>query len=459
MLKQVNHIPGAKRQLGFTLAELVAVTAIAGMTAVSLGWIAQRARAEQTSTGAAMHMKAVGIAVDNFTAKYAYELRLGSAVAGVANPYAPTIQELGNLGMLPVGFTATRLPGGNMTTLIERVPAGCSGETCDLTWTTYPVQPFLQVNGQPDEATAGAVVRAIGTFAGYSPVSNPAVFRGYNDSWNPGVGVPNPTGQAAVVAMKGGYGSSVMAKFLRIDGGNQMTGNLRVGGHDIVDANDAAFSGNVDVTGAQINRSTLRVMGAQTNDSTLAVASSATIGGAASVGGTLGVGGQATMYSNMRVVGNQTNDRSLTVGEYMQSASAGPAQYATLDTSCAGFAQGSFKNDAAGKLLSCQAGLWKVAGGSSGGKLSGTITSNGSYANQYLYTFVTGSPGTQYQVYTYDPWYGVSPLIGARTIPGAGYETVMVSNATCFPKTVMFRDVASGEWFGSGELPAQQSCG
>ncbi|MFC3110181.1 prepilin-type N-terminal cleavage/methylation domain-containing protein [Undibacterium arcticum] len=233
-----------RSQSGYTLVELIAVAAIVA-TVASAGYAIKYATSNYKSLdAAAVAIGQYGNAVDNFETKFATELLDGTAIAGVTDPYHPTVKELVSLGMLPPGFNQSRLPGGDMLTTIQKVPAGCAPGSCDLYWMTVASKPFMQAtSNNVDEAGAGRVVKAIGAQAGYSPRENPGVFKGYNDSW--GAGIANPVGQAGVVAMRGGYGASVLAKFLRTDGGNQMSADFKGGGHNLTGVSNMTATGTV----------------------------------------------------------------------------------------------------------------------------------------------------------------------------------------------------------------------
>ena len=318
MSNQVNKF-GFRKQLGVTLTEFVGVAALAALTFTGTLYINSEMRGYKKVDAAAVAISKHAVAVENFTSKYMYELREGGmAIPGVADPCHPTVSELVAIGMYGTGFNPIDLPGGMMETVIEKVPAGCVTEQCNVAWTTYAPKPFVRANGEPDESAAGRAVHAIGPFAGYSPMSNPGFFKGYNDSW--GSSVVNPTGQPAIVAVRGGYGTSMMAKFLRIDGGNEMAADFRGGGHNIVDVKDATFDGNAVVHGkAQI-------------------------------------------------------DNQLTVNKFVQP-SADPSQLAVAGTPCAD-GNGAMRSDVNGNILSCQNGVWKSGS-------NGQYTYVGSFLQNY----------------------------------------------------------------------------
>lgn len=239
--------PSRQPQTGVTLIELIGVTAITALAISGTLYIRAQSQFDRNLDAAGHAIRNVGIAVENYTAKYAYEIREGSLpVPGVADPARPTLLELVNIGMLPSGFDPTHIPGGQMSTIIERVPAGCVVEKCDLDWLTHTTIPITRPGlSAADEAGAGRIVKLVGAMSGYSPAGNPSVFQGYNGSWS--TPVMNPTGQAGIVAIRGGYGSSVMSKFLRVDGGNEMSGDIKAGGHNIVNVNHGEFAGDVKV--------------------------------------------------------------------------------------------------------------------------------------------------------------------------------------------------------------------
>lgn len=294
---------GRKREKGMTMVELIAVAAIAAMAFTGSLYIRSQQQVDVVRDASGHAMRNIGIAVENYVAKFAYEIREGTLpVAGVADPARPTVQELVNIGFLPTGFDPSVIPGGQMLTFIERIPAGCMVEDCDLGWMTHTVQPLTRPGtGAADEASAGRLVRMIGAMAGYSKVTTPDFFNGFNDSW--GAGIVNPTGQAGIIAIRGGYGSSMMAKFLRTDGGNQMAANIRAGGHSLVDVENATLTGD------------------------------------------LAVGGDTDLK------------RKLVVGTRIKP-SADPASGNAVSGAICNEASGSLRNDVNGNLLICRGGKW-----------------------------------------------------------------------------------------------------
>jgi prepilin-type N-terminal cleavage/methylation domain-containing protein len=310
-MSRLRGLPGRLSQQGFTLVELVITSAI--IAAALAGTLAVQYRRANYATldAAATAMNAVGNAIQNFESHYATQLVAGTAIPGVVDEYHPMVAELTALGYMPPGFDATKLPGGDMSTTISLIPAGCAAiniADCNLYWFTVASKPFLQSNGVADEAGAGRVVSEIGTQSGYSHIETPGFITGYNNGWGPSV--VNPTGLAGIVAVQGGYGASELAQYLRIDGGNAMTADFHGGSHDLTGVNNA------------------------------------------------------TVSQLLHVQGLQQNDQSLTVGSFVQPSS-NPAQLAAAGNACSD-GSGAIRADSSGNVLSCKGGIWQISGAPSG---------------------------------------------------------------------------------------------
>ena len=342
--------------------------------------------------------------VATFDTKNYGNLVAGTAIVGVANPYAPTIAELRNWG-LPSNFSAVNAYGGTPNgygVVISKLPAACTPPNCDLSALVYLTTPILNpMTGRMDGAALGRAVEALGADAGFSTQQNPGTITGVNGAWT----APNPLGNVAgILAMRSGYGSSGMAQFMRRDGTLPATGAQDMGGQDVNNVNKLssttlANSGNASVGGAlgvagqtttagisnngAIDTITANVSGALTagsatvngpatvNGSLAAgtltagnttINGNATVNGAASVTSTLGVGGAATLASSLSVAGTTvtnglTNNGKLTNTGDVQTGRLYLTTVVTAGTSCAGYS-GYQAATSTGQIASCVSGTW-----------------------------------------------------------------------------------------------------
>lgn len=150
--------------------------------------------------------KQIGTALDQLDAysrKYQTALTSGAAVAGVANPLAPTIAELKALGFAAASFDDSSQPGGNLLFEIRKEPTGCAAAKCVLHLTAV-TSGSVKASGKVDQQLAGLIAGYVPNGAGWT--------NAINDPLNlskKGITLPNPRGNLpAVVAAKAWLGNS-----------------------------------------------------------------------------------------------------------------------------------------------------------------------------------------------------------------------------------------------------------
>ncbi len=186
-----------------------------------------------------------------YLATYYSNLVNGTAIAGVANAYAPTMTELENINVVPSGYSTTSAYGTPYVISLAKTPAGCVAPRCDIAGLVYIAGAITDPStGRPMTLDDGAA--AIGGDGGYSDIITPSTITGVNAAWNQ----PNPLGSVSgVLAMRVGYGSSGWSAFVRRDGSLPMEGDLNFRGttgalHNIVNAATVSASAYVSANGA-----------------------------------------------------------------------------------------------------------------------------------------------------------------------------------------------------------------
>lgn len=234
------------------LLELAIVTIIStAMIATSLIYERDKVLDQQFSAQGDL-MNTLKGAVSTYIANNYQALVNGSPIAGVANPYAPTIAELQNAAVspLPSGFNATSMFGFPYVVSIARTPAGCVAPACDVTGIAYiNGAPINAANGKVAGARLGVALNQIGGDGAVSDSMAPNTLYGMGGQF----ALPNPAGNTpGILAVRTGFGSSAFAQFLRRDGSLPMTGNLKMGNQDITGAGGAFFAGGTNAKSVNV---------------------------------------------------------------------------------------------------------------------------------------------------------------------------------------------------------------
>lgn len=384
---------------GFTLIEVSIAIAVSMMLAAALLWPQVVRVRHQKAVAQGTQLATLSNIVATFMTRNYGNLVAGTAVAGVANPYAPTIAELQNWG-LPANFLASNQYGGGYAVQITKLPAGCTPPDCDLTSLVYLTTPITNpLTGRIDGSSLGEAVEAMGDIAakdaGWSTIATPSMITGQGGMWS----VSNPLNVPGILGMRAGYGSSGMAQFMRRDGTLPATGAQDMGGQDvnnvrtlnsatIANSGNASFGGTLAVAGqtttnginnnGAVNTTTANVTNALTAGSATVngpatvngqltagnttINGTATVNGPANVTGALGVGGAATLASTLTVSGNTVtnglnNNGKLTNTGDVETGRLYLTTVVTAGGSCAGYT-GYQAATSTGQIASCVNGVW-----------------------------------------------------------------------------------------------------
>jgi prepilin-type N-terminal cleavage/methylation domain-containing protein len=250
---------------GFTLIEMIIILAILGIAftiwEMQNSYDAKVKRGEQVATTVKPYYEAIHA----YTRKYRLELQTGVAITGVANPLQPTATELQALNVLASTYATTlTYVGGSPVYRIERLPTGCLGLTCDLSYLFATPLPVLNAKGTVSEGILSYAVRRIGGSAGYTDFTAPGTFTG-SGGWT----AVNPNGAVAgILGVYQTYSASGDANFLTVG-----------------DARNPGFTGGATITGGTTSVAGLAVTG------TAAVTGNLNVGTCVDMNGTTGRAG------------------------------------------------------------------------------------------------------------------------------------------------------------------------
>lgn len=170
-------------------------------------------------------------------------------VAGVANPYAPTIPELVNLGYLPQGF-GSKAPNGQVFT--SNVTQVCPGGNCTLAGYVYSTSPYKDGTGAVRNDLAGIAMQAAGADAGMTPPGQTGQLVGTGNSWQtPMAGV-----QVGTLAMRvGSYSATdaILSQFYMLNGSRNLTGAMNANGNNINSVGNLSAQGKIATNGLNPN--------------------------------------------------------------------------------------------------------------------------------------------------------------------------------------------------------------
>lgn len=236
-----------RRQEGFSIMEVAIALAISSMAVAAGLYPIKRAMYSNMLTAQGQQMTTINNAVQTYSVKNYKAIVTSSGVAGFANPMQPTIAELKAAKFLSAGFSANGVLGGAYNIRLSCVPTPCVA-TSDIATVIYMSTPiYRQGTTKPDESAAVEVVLQIGADGALSKAAAPDHFYGPGGvDWGAGA---NPVNKAAVVAVRGGYGSSVWGQFLRLDGSTPMTGALNMNGNNVTAAATVNATKVVTATG------------------------------------------------------------------------------------------------------------------------------------------------------------------------------------------------------------------
>jgi prepilin-type N-terminal cleavage/methylation domain-containing protein len=152
-----------RSQKGFTLAELMVVV---GISILLAGYKLYPMYLEAHSTKASaqgVQLATLGNSVATYSTQYYGQLVNGTGIPGVANIYAPTIENLKALGLLAPNFSAVNMYGSGYAVRITKSPAGCVAPNCDIENLAYLTSAITNpANGRVDGAALGQAAQMLG---------------------------------------------------------------------------------------------------------------------------------------------------------------------------------------------------------------------------------------------------------------------------------------------------------
>ncbi|SDD57489.1 hypothetical protein SAMN05216345_111102 [Cupriavidus sp. YR651] len=312
----------------------------------------------------------------------------GSVTATVPSPLHPTIQDLVNLKLLPIGFSDASPLG--LAFKVDLIPTNCSAglTNCTIPGQMYSTTAYRDASGSIRSDLMAAAVQAAGVDGGASYAETPGVITGMAASW--AATNPLPGGAAGVLMMRVGNTSLLaqsMNQFYKRDGSLNLTGPM--------DANNQAMN---------------RVGNFQSNGS---VSAAGNVAAAANVSGNGVYGNYVQSNGNVvavgQVVGSQvasngsvTSAGNMVASGYLYAAGAlvpsiGGGQQVMEGWGC-GDPQGAIRSDPNGKTMSCQNGVWRSAGGVSQGVVVGMWSANSANGQYHGWGLcITWPGGTGYE--------------------------------------------------------------
>lgn len=239
----------------------MAVTVAIALGSLHLSQIRQDVEEMQART-VGEQLRNVGEALNTYIAQQYGQLISGTSVVGVGTTddpgprtcvpagsgpsagYLCTIetQTLKGRGLLPQSFNGQNAYGSKYQYYIR-----VEGPAPDwkITGFVRTEDPYV-VGGVVRYDLIGSAMYAAGADSGAVRTSADTI-NGLNGTWTelPTASIPIPAGQLGQLAYQVGYGTSGYAAYVRLDGSTTMEGDLRLGGHNIVDANNIEASGVV----------------------------------------------------------------------------------------------------------------------------------------------------------------------------------------------------------------------
>lgn len=360
-------------------------------------------------------------------------LTVGGKTIGVSDPLHPTVQDLINFGLLPIGYSDISPLG--LSFRIDLTPTNCAGDIsgCSIPGLVYSTTGYRDAFGRIRTDLMGAAVVKAGQDAGVTFAETPATITGMAASWqapNPVVGQP-----VGVLAMRTGSSSLLaqsMNQFYKRDGSLNLTGAM--------DANNQAMNrvGNLQSNGSVSAAGNVSASGNVTAN--VVAANGLQSYGNASIAGVVGaaqVNASAIQsYGNVRANGSVVSDGYLYAAGALVP-STGASQQVMAGWGC-GDPQGAIRSDPNGKTLSCQNGIWKAASGGGTGIHSVFWVAGGSGLGDFtpaVCVYKDGAPGVWGAGPSTDYRAGSRPVTGVPANAGIqGWE--QTDGYTCPPGTV-----------------------
>ncbi|WP_354676602.1 adhesin [Cupriavidus plantarum] len=349
------------------------------------------------ATGTGQYMTNVAQAVntyvfDNMTVLAASpttptNITAGSVTATVANPLHPTIQDLVNLKLLPIGFSDVSPLG--IAFKVDLTPTNCStGLTnCTIPGQMYATAAYRDASGNVRSDLMAAAVQRAGVDGGASYAETPGTVTGMAASWS----APNPLpgGPAGVLMMRVGNTSLLaqsLNQFYKRDGSLNLTGPMDANNQGMNRVGNFQSNGSVSAAGSVGTGGNVTANGSVIADGNVSaggnVVGNVVAGNTLQANGNASVGGyisSAQVYANgIQSYGNVASAGNVVSNGYLIAAGAlvpsqGGGQYVQDGWGCSD-PQGSIRSDPNGKSLSCQNGVWRAASGATQGTVVATWT-------------------------------------------------------------------------------------
>lgn len=325
----------------------------------------------------------------------------GSVTATVQNPLHPTIQDLVNLKLLPIGFSDTSPLG--ISFKADLVPTNCSAglTNCTIPGQLYSTVAYRDATGAIRSDLMAAAVQAAGADGGASYAETPGVITGMAANWS--AANPIPGGPAGVLMMRVGNTSLLaqsMNQFYKRDGSLNLTGPMDANNQAMNRVGNFQSNGSVSANGNVVSGGSVSASGnvsaAQSVSGNGVYGNYVQSNGSAYVAGNLQTGpvyaSGVTSYGGVSASGSVTSNGAIVpTADWSQKVWAG---WGCWDP------QGAIRSDPNGKTLSCQNGVWQPAGGASQGQIVSFWTRGHDVWTDYgvciSWPGGTGMPGSDY---------------------------------------------------------------
>lgn len=237
-----RRVRSIRVQRGFSILQVMLALAVSSVIAVTQ-LEGERTRS-QISSGKLQGdvLRLMGDAVNTYIQEQGAALQADKAVSkngatvpagtSTGSTMAPTVQQLVAMGYLAPGTSPTAtINSGTYRIVLSKIPAGCSGSTCNITGQVYLDSPVRRAGtSEMNGVAVGALLDRLGGDSLVALNSSPGLLRSPSGATvsNPVSGAP-----AGVVGVRVGYGTSGYGNYLVVG-----------------DSRDPNFQGNFTVAGS-----------------------------------------------------------------------------------------------------------------------------------------------------------------------------------------------------------------
>jgi hypothetical protein len=346
--------------------EAIVNVAVAGIGMVFLLTSTQHEMQATMATSTGQYMSNVARAIDTYTFDNTTllatsptsptEMVVGTKSVTVENPLEPTIDDLVNLGLLPIGFS--KISPLKLQFTAQLMPTNCPGATCTIPGRLYSTTGYLDTNHAVRNDLMAKAVLAAGQDAGVSYAGNPGTVTGLAATWLD----TNPLGNVpGVLMMRVGFASLLandLDQFYKRDGTLNLTDDMPANNKSIGNADNVQANGTVQ--GAQVSSTgNMNALGSVSANGNVSAAGSL-LGGSMALSGNAAVNGvvQAGSVDATSVVASATVTGQVVTSRGAVNTAVGGG-FAVENTSCAGQQLGAFLADNTGRPQFClNDGLW-----------------------------------------------------------------------------------------------------